>query len=507
MLQITSQTSARTALARLKKDLITQGLKDTLSALPQLSWMRIECQSCCVSEYPYRVIVGTKKSRNGSTIWAVLRGNPIPLTPSSKAPQLDFALGDASPNMLGPGSFYQFDSVALVEPFKSYWANTAGSISADTPTKSGSWDTRRGGFKGLVYWYLLNHAAERNVTFRVPKTIPGYLKQALLALSRPMITIAPRGTERVMQEDEDEADGSDYFESEEVETETDDEGAGTRAQIATLEEKLRRLKQRTRAELFNSSMLVRNSRTTRLETIRPERTHRHRQRRLVRAAPRQKRGRPLIESDGEYDGDSDVVEQRRTIHSRTWTQRQRPRVQATSPEPRSNTTVLDPPHLPVPSSIDEDSDRDRSTTGEQLLQRFKRPTSRVATGHTRPQRDNAVAALGATSPAIRNKPSATSPNHLTPIPAALAIHPPSNPPTHQNHQFTPSDLLSGMKTALHKSEKLDLKLTSIEQQERHLMAQLAEIEKQKKEADDERRKNWVVMGYIAEGMKRKGEGR
>jgi hypothetical protein len=182
------------------------------------------------------------------------------------ASNIAFSKGDTSADMLPRGYFYSLDPEELVEPFKSLWEKTTYLLPRDDPMKQYAWDRRSGWFKGLVYWYFLNDAADRNGTLRFPKTMRGYVSRALQALGRQGSTAQQSSAtgdvavaampeqqaasvdqqtevERGLHEERDTCqEGKQQAENQSLEGE---EEVRTNAQIASLDKKLRELRKGT----------------------------------------------------------------------------------------------------------------------------------------------------------------------------------------------------------------------------------------------------------------------
>ncbi|KAF2866363.1 hypothetical protein BDV95DRAFT_671980 [Massariosphaeria phaeospora] len=164
---------ARTELDTLRSRMATHGLTPALDALPALSTMTITPQTAFPSVHQHKLLLGTYRQH---AIWMAL-GVQRSAPATRAAPDLRLYAG-AHLHLVRST---ELDDVRMLEPFRGLWAR---SEERRHVTMKHWIEKRRGMLKALAWWYFLGEAVGRGGDLWVPDTVVGYLRAALLALSR-----------------------------------------------------------------------------------------------------------------------------------------------------------------------------------------------------------------------------------------------------------------------------------------------------------------------------------
>ncbi|KAH7356116.1 hypothetical protein BKA66DRAFT_574857 [Pyrenochaeta sp. MPI-SDFR-AT-0127] len=171
--------SANTELNKLCQIIKDKGLSDLLRNLPPATSITVEPQNRFVSTYPHKVCIGTLGS---SPVWASLKETRHREQSADCAPDLFFYTGHSDAELKPSGPFHSLGNISMVDPFRAHWDLTHDMPKSDTEKSRHGSENRRGQFKSLVYWYLLNDAVGRNSKCHIPKAIPAYFASALKTL-------------------------------------------------------------------------------------------------------------------------------------------------------------------------------------------------------------------------------------------------------------------------------------------------------------------------------------
>ena len=169
---ITPKSDAKSERDKLCKIVGKKGLADVLHRLPSAAVIQVEPMLQFKSALPYKVNIGT---RQDTPVWALLGHAKSP----DRAPDLLFYIGHGDADLRGAGQFPTLGKIKMVDPFKVFRIKTVDTLGPDKKKCRYLVDQKRGQFKSLIYWYLLNEAAERGGEFHVPKTILQYFVAAL----------------------------------------------------------------------------------------------------------------------------------------------------------------------------------------------------------------------------------------------------------------------------------------------------------------------------------------